>query len=171
MVKFHDACEYANNVSIVMELCEGVVLELSPNGSLAFLLDGSKDEMKWGIKFKVAQGTTESLRYLHKGCKWRIIHRDIKATNILLTKDFELPQICDFELAKWLPEHWTHHTVSKFESAFGYLAPEYLMHGIINKKIDVFAFDILLLELVTGRKALDYSRQSLVLWVQTYFCS
>ena len=71
LVKFHDACEDANNVYIIMELCEGVVLELSPNGSLAFLLYGSKDEMKWGIKFKVTLRTAESLRYLHEGCKQR----------------------------------------------------------------------------------------------------
>ncbi|WRX08539.1 Protein kinase domain - like 10 [Theobroma cacao] len=78
-------------------------------------------------------------------------------------------QICDFGLAKWLPEHWTHHTVSKFEGTFGYLAPEYLMHGIVDEKTDVFAFGVLLLELVTGRRALDYSQQSLVLWVRFFF--
>ncbi|KAK6239264.1 hypothetical protein QUC31_004733 [Theobroma cacao] len=97
-----------------------LVLELSPNGSLASLLYGSKDKLKWGIRFKIALGTAEGLSYLHEGCKRRIIHRDMKAANILLTKDFE-PQICDFGLAKWLPEHWTHHTVSKFEGTFGAL--------------------------------------------------
>ncbi|OMP04985.1 hypothetical protein COLO4_09155 [Corchorus olitorius] len=142
-----------------------LVLELSPNGSLASVLYGSKDKPNWGIRFKIALGTAEGLRYLHEGCKRRIIHRDIKAANILLTKDF-VPQICDFGLAKWLPEHWTHHTVSKFEGTFGYLAPEYLMHGIVDEKTDVFAFGVLLLELVTGRRALDYSQQSLVLWAK-----
>ncbi|XP_022771060.1 receptor-like cytosolic serine/threonine-protein kinase RBK2 [Durio zibethinus] len=142
-----------------------LVLELSPYGSLASFLYGSKDKLKWGIRFKIALGTAEGLRYLHEGCKRRIIHRDIKAANILLTKDFE-PQICDFGLAKWLPEHWTHHTVSKFEGTFGYLAPEYLMHGIVDEKTDVFAFGVLLLELVTGRRALDYSQQSLLLWAK-----
>ncbi|KAK8981064.1 hypothetical protein V6N11_059751 [Hibiscus sabdariffa] len=140
-----------------------LVLELSPNGSLASLLYGSKEKLTWVLGFKIALGTAEGLRYLHEGCKRRIIHRDIKAANILLTKDFD-PQICDFGLAKWLPEQWTHHTVSKFEGTFGYLAPEYLMHGIIDEKTDVFAFGVLLLELVTGRRALDYSQQSLVLW-------
>ncbi|KAL0650137.1 hypothetical protein Bca4012_092828 [Brassica carinata] len=75
-------------------------------------------------------------------------------------------QICDFGLAKWLPEHWTHHIVSKFEGTFGYLAPEYLTHGIVDEKTDVFALGVLLLELVTGRRALDYSKQSLVLWAK-----
>ncbi|KAG8653835.1 hypothetical protein MANES_05G071100v8 [Manihot esculenta] len=142
-----------------------LVLELSPHGSLASLLYGSKDKLTWEIRYKIALGTAEGLLYLHEGCQRRIIHRDIKAANILLTEDFE-PQICDFGLAKWLPEHWTHHVVSKFEGTFGYLAPEYLMHGIVDEKTDVFAFGVLLLELVTGRRALDYSQQSLVLWAK-----
>ncbi|XP_015578201.1 receptor-like cytosolic serine/threonine-protein kinase RBK2 [Ricinus communis] len=142
-----------------------LVLELSPHGSLASVLSGSKETLKWDIRYKIAVGTAEGIRYLHEDCQRRIIHRDIKAANILLTEDFE-PQICDFGLAKWLPQQWTHHVVSKFEGTFGYLAPEYLMHGIVDEKTDVFAFGVLLLELVTGRRALDYSQQSLVLWAK-----
>ncbi|KAL8259133.1 hypothetical protein R6Q59_027086 [Mikania micrantha] len=143
-----------------------LVLELSPNGSLASWLHAAlKEKLDWDIRYKVALGTAEGLLYLHDGCQRRIIHRDIKAANILLTKDFQ-PQICDFGLAKWLPEHWTHHTVSRFEGTFGYLAPEYLMHGIVDEKTDVFAFGVLLLELISGRRALDYSQQSLVLWAK-----
>ncbi|KAM7260009.1 hypothetical protein ACFE04_015750 [Oxalis oulophora] len=142
-----------------------LVLGLSLNGSLAFMLQGSKDKLKWNIRYKIALGTAEGILYLHEGCKRRIIHRDIKAANILVTEDFE-PQICDFGLAKWLPEQWTHHVISKFEGTFGYLAPEFLMHGIVDEKTDVFAFGVLLLELVTGRRALDYSQQSLVMWAK-----
>ncbi|KAM7495940.1 hypothetical protein LguiA_020354 [Lonicera macranthoides] len=142
-----------------------LVLELSPHGSLASLLHGSKTKLEWSIRYKVALGTAEGLVYLHEGCQRRIIHRDIKAANILLAEDFK-PMICDYGLAKWLPKHWTHHTVSKFEGTFGYLAPEYLMHGIIDEKTDVFAFGVLLLELISGRRALDYSHQSLVMWAR-----
>lgn len=142
-----------------------LVLELSEKGSLASVLYGSKEKLPWCIRHKIALGTAKGILYLHEGCQRRIIHRDIKAANILLTKDFE-PQICDFGLAKWLPENWTHHTVSKFEGTFGYLAPEYLLHGIVDEKTDVFAFGVLLLELVSGRRALDYSQQSLVLWAK-----
>ncbi|XP_031740743.1 receptor-like cytosolic serine/threonine-protein kinase RBK2 isoform X3 [Cucumis sativus] len=142
-----------------------LVLEFFPHGSLASTLHGLKEKLEWSIRYKIAIGIAEGLRYLHEGCQRRIIHRDIKAANILLTQDFE-PQICDFGLAKWLPKQWTHHIVSKFEGTFGYLPPEYLSHGIVDEKTDVFAFGVLLLELVTGRRALDYSQQSLVLWAK-----
>ncbi|XP_062096631.1 receptor-like cytosolic serine/threonine-protein kinase RBK2 [Humulus lupulus] len=142
-----------------------LVLELSPHGSLGSMLYGSKEKLIWGIRYKIALGTARGLLYLHEGCQRRIIHRDIKAANILLSEDFEA-QICDFGLAKWLPKHWTHHIVTKFEGTFGYLAPEYLLHGIVDEKTDVFAYGVLLLELVSGRRALDYSNQSLVLWAK-----
>ncbi|XP_058077239.1 receptor-like cytosolic serine/threonine-protein kinase RBK2 isoform X2 [Magnolia sinica] len=142
-----------------------LVLQLSPHGILASRLHDSNEKLDWSIRYKVALGTAEGLNYLHVGCQRRIIHRDIKAANILLTEDFE-PQICDFGLAKWLPDQWTHHTVSNFEGTFGYIAPEYFMHGIVNEKTDVFALGVLLLELITGRKALDCSRQSLVMWAK-----
>ncbi|KAI4329745.1 hypothetical protein MLD38_028093 [Melastoma candidum] len=137
-----------------------LVLELSPNGSLASWLYGSQEKLEWQARYRVALGTAEGLLYLHEGCPRRIVHRDIKAANILLTRDFQ-PQMCDFGLAKWLPEKWTHHTVSKFGGTFGYLAPEYMMHGIVDEKTDVFAFGVLQLELISGCRALDYEQRSL----------
>ncbi|CAA7041239.1 unnamed protein product [Microthlaspi erraticum] len=143
-----------------------LVFRLSPLGSLGSLLHGpSKYKLSWSKRYKVALGTAEGLVYLHEGCQRRIIHRDIKADNILLTEDFQ-PQICDFGLAKWLPKQLTHHNVSKFEGTFGYFAPEYFMHGIVDEKTDVFAFGVLLLELITGHPALDESQQSLVMWAK-----
>ncbi|KAJ6822162.1 receptor-like cytosolic serine/threonine-protein kinase RBK1 isoform X1 [Iris pallida] len=143
-----------------------LVLRYSPNGSLASVLHGSNGAaLEWKIRFKIALGVAEGLQYLHEGCQRRIIHRDIKASNILLTEDYE-PQISDFGLAKWLPDKWTHHIVFPIEGTFGYLAPEYFMHGVVNEKIDVFAYGVLLLELITGRRAVDSSRQSLVIWAK-----
>lgn len=74
-------------------------------------------------------------------------------------------QISDFGLAKWLPSKWTHHAVIPIEGTFGYLAPEYFMHGIVDEKTDVFAFGILLLEIITGRKPVDSSQKNILLWV------
>ncbi|KAK8984114.1 hypothetical protein V6N11_029442 [Hibiscus sabdariffa] len=142
-----------------------IVLQLSPNGSLASMLYGSKEKLNWEIRFKIALGTAEGLCYLHEGCHRRIIHKDIKASNILLSEDFDA-QICDFGLAKWLPDQWTHHTVSKVEGTFGYLPPEFVMHGVVDEKTDVYAFGVLLLELITGRQAIDSSQQSIVMWAK-----
>ncbi|KAK9137080.1 hypothetical protein Sjap_007674 [Stephania japonica] len=144
-----------------------IVLQFSPHGNLASLLHGSKDKLDWAVRYMVALGTAEGLVYLHESCPRRIIHRDIKASNILLTEEFE-PQICDFGLAKWLPKQWTHHTVSRFEGTFGYLAPEYVMHGMVDEKTDVFAFGVLLLELITRRRAVDVAQQSLVMWAKPF---
>ncbi|XVE65700.1 hypothetical protein DITRI_Ditri08aG0020700 [Diplodiscus trichospermus] len=142
-----------------------LVLQLSPHGSLASLLYGPKEKLNWRIRFKIAVGAAEGLSYLHEGCQRRIIHKDIKAANILLTEDFDA-QISDFGLAKWLPDQWTHHTVSKVEGTFGYLPPEFFMHGVVDEKTDVYAFGVMLLELITGRQAVDSSQQSLVMWAK-----
>ncbi|XP_019256241.1 PREDICTED: probable receptor-like serine/threonine-protein kinase At5g57670 isoform X4 [Nicotiana attenuata] len=123
----------------------------------------SNKALEWPMRYKIALGIARGLHYLHKCCKHRIIHRDIKASNVLLGPDYE-PQISDFGLAKWLPNKWTHHAVIPIEGTFGYLAPEYFMHGIVDEKIDVFAFGILLLEIITGRRPVDSSRQNLLLW-------
>nr|GMD58317.1 receptor-like cytosolic serine/threonine-protein kinase RBK1 [Ipomoea batatas] len=151
-----------------------LVLQYLPHGSLALVLHSFKniynaadetETLEWKIRFKVAVGVAEGLHYLHCVCQRRIIHRDITASNILLTEDYG-PQISDFGLAKWLPEKWGHHVVSPIEGTFGYMAPEYFMHGIVDEKTDVFAFGVLLLELITGRQAVDSSRQSLAMWAK-----
>ncbi|KAL0721531.1 hypothetical protein Bca4012_036130 [Brassica carinata] len=144
------------------------VLEYAPHGSLASLLFGGSEEecLDWKKRYKVALGVADGLSYLHNDCPRRIIHRDIKASNILLSQDYEA-QISDFGLAKWLPENWPHHIVFPIEGTFGYLAPEYFMHGIVDEKTDVFAFGVLLLEIITGRRAVDTaSRQSIVMWAK-----
>ncbi|KAI4314429.1 hypothetical protein L6164_027339 [Bauhinia variegata] len=141
------------------------VLQFAPHGSLSSLLFGSEC-MEWSLRFKVALGVAEGLRYLHHDCPRRIIHRDIKASNILLNQNHDA-EISDFGLAKWLPEKWPHHVIFPIEGTVGYLAPEYFMHGIVDEKTDVFAFGVLLLELITSRRAVDdSSRQSLVMWAK-----
>ncbi|XP_028773707.1 probable receptor-like serine/threonine-protein kinase At5g57670 [Neltuma alba] len=143
-----------------------LVFQLSSKGSVASLLhDQNLPPMDWKTRHKIVLGTARGLHYLHKGCKRRIIHRDIKASNILLTSDFE-PQISDFGLAKWLPNQWTHHSIAPIEGTFGHLAPEYYLHGIVDEKTDVFAFGVFLLEVISGRKPVDGSHQSLHNWAK-----
>ncbi|XP_034918136.1 probable receptor-like serine/threonine-protein kinase At5g57670 isoform X2 [Populus alba] len=138
-----------------------LIFHFSSRGSVASLLhDENLPVMDWKIRYKIAIGTARGLHYLHKGCQRRIIHRDIKSSNILLTADFE-PLISDFGLAKWLPSQWTHHSIAPIEGTFGHLAPEYYMHGIVDEKTDVFAFGVFLLEIISGRKPVDGSHQSI----------
>ncbi|CAL8166497.1 unnamed protein product [Prunus armeniaca] len=161
--------DHPNTAKLIGCCVEGgmhLVFELSSLGSLGSLLHGLKaNKLDWSKRYKIALGIADGLLYLHESCQRRIIHRDIKADNILLTEDF-VPQICDFGLAKWLPKQWTHHNVSKSEGTFGYFAPEYFMHGIVDEKTDVYSFGVLLLELISGRPALDDSQKSVVIWAK-----
>ncbi|XP_017438111.1 receptor-like cytosolic serine/threonine-protein kinase RBK2 [Vigna angularis] len=165
--------DHPNTAKLVGCCVEGemhLVFELSTLGSLGSLLHGSdKNKLDWSKRYKIALGIADGLLYLHECCHRRIIHRDIKAENILLTDHFE-PQICDFGLAKWLPEQWTHYNVSKFEGTFGYFAPEYFMHGIVDEKTDVYSFGVLLLEIISGRPALNDLQQNIVLWAKPLLC-
>lgn len=144
-----------------------LIFQFSSKGSVASILhdDESLQIMEWNTRYKIAVGTARGLHYLHKTCPRRIIHRDIKSSNILLTTDFD-PQISDFGLAKWLPSQWTHHSIAPIEGTFGHLAPEYFMHGIVDEKTDVFAFGVLLLEIISGKKPVDGSHQSLHSWAK-----
>ncbi|KAK7356033.1 hypothetical protein VNO80_15299 [Phaseolus coccineus] len=161
--------DHRNTAKLVGCCVEGemqLVFELSTLGSLGSLLHGSdKNKLDWSKRYKIALGIADGLLYLHESCHRRIIHRDIKAENILLTENFE-PQICDFGLAKWLPEQLTHYNVSKFEGTFGYFAPEYFMHGIVDEKTDVYSFGVLLLEIITGRPAVNHLQQNIVIWAK-----
>ncbi|CAI0402906.1 unnamed protein product [Linum tenue] len=143
-----------------------LILSFSQNGNLASALHGKTEEvLEWDTRYRIALGVARGLHYLHKCCKHRIIHRDIKASNVLLGPDYE-PQITDFGLAKWLPNKWTHHAVIPIEGTFGYLAPEYFMHGIVDEKTDVYSFGVLLLEIISGRRPVDSSMQNLLLWAK-----
>ncbi|CAN6220279.1 unnamed protein product [Urochloa humidicola] len=145
-----------------------LVFHFSRRGSVAANLHdeaSASPAMGWEARRGIAVGTARGLEYLHKGCQRRIIHRDIKASNVLLTDDLQ-PQISDFGLAKWLPSEWTHRAIAPIEGTFGCLAPEYYTHGIVDEKTDVFAFGVFLLELLTGRKPVDGSHRSLLSWAR-----
>ncbi|CAI0405226.1 unnamed protein product [Linum tenue] len=125
------------------------------NGSVASRLRG-RPALDWGRRKKIALGTARGLLYLHEQCDPKIIHRDVKAANILLDEDFEAV-VGDFGLAKLL-DHRDSHVTTAVRGTVGHIAPEYLSTGQSSEKTDVFGFGILLLELITGQKALDFGR-------------
>ncbi|CAL1384970.1 unnamed protein product [Linum trigynum] len=145
-----------------------LVYEFVPNSTLEFHLHGkNRPTMDWPTRLKIAIGAAKGLAYLHEDCHPRIIHRDIKAANILLDYNFEA-KVADFGLAKLSQDNYT-HVSTRVMGTFGYLAPEYASSGKLTDKSDVFSFGVVLLELITGRPPLDLQNQmddSLVDWAR-----
>ncbi|XP_057424475.1 LRR receptor-like serine/threonine-protein kinase ERECTA isoform X2 [Lotus japonicus] len=125
------------------------------NGSLWDLLHGptKKKKLDWNLRLKIALGAAQGLAYLHHDCSPRIIHRDVKSSNILLDADFE-PHLTDFGIAKSLCASKT-HTSTYIMGTIGYIDPEYARTSRLTEKSDVYSYGIVLLELLTGRKAVD----------------
>ncbi|KAL3643840.1 Proline-rich receptor-like protein kinase perk8 [Castilleja foliolosa] len=136
-----------------------LVYEYVPNNTLhCHLHDESKPVMDWAGRVKVAAGAARGLAYLHEDCHPRIIHRDIKSTNILLDSNFEA-QVSDFGLAKLAQElDLNTHVSIRIMGTFGYLAPEYVSSGKLTEKSDVYSFGVVLLELITGRMPVNSSQ-------------
>ncbi|OMO91237.1 hypothetical protein CCACVL1_07181 [Corchorus capsularis] len=154
-----------------------LVYDFLSRGSLEENLHGNKKDsgaFGWTERYKVALGVAEALDYLHTNSEHPVIHRDVKSSNILLSDDFE-PQLSDFGLAKWASTSSSHITCTDVAGTFGYLAPEYFMYGKVNDKIDVYAYGVVLLELLSGRKPInnDYPKgqQSLVMWAKPILSS
>ncbi|KAK6132249.1 hypothetical protein DH2020_034009 [Rehmannia glutinosa] len=149
-----------------------LVYDFLSRGSLEENLHGNKkvpSAFGWSERYRVAIGVAEALDYLHNREDQPVIHRDVKSSNILLSDDFE-PQLSDFGLAKWASATSTHITCTDVAGTFGYLAPEYFMYGKVNEKIDVYAYGVVLLELLSGRKPISSNcpkgQESLVMWAK-----
>ncbi|XP_064939003.1 protein NSP-INTERACTING KINASE 1-like isoform X1 [Musa acuminata AAA Group] len=125
------------------------------NGSVASRLKG-KPPLDWITRKRIAVGAARGLLYLHEQCDPKIIHRDVKAANILLD-DYCEAIVGDFGLAK-LMDHRDSHVTTAVRGTVGHIAPEYLSTGQSSEKTDVFGFGILLLELITGRTALEFGK-------------
>ncbi|KAK4430834.1 Proline-rich receptor-like protein kinase PERK1 [Sesamum alatum] len=146
-----------------------LVYEFVQNNTLEFHLHGKgRPVMDWPTRLRIALGAAKGLAYLHEDCHPKIIHRDIKASNILLDFNFEA-KVADFGLAKFSSDANT-HVSTRVMGTFGYLAPEYASSGKLTDKSDVFSFGVMLLELITGRRPVDTNQSfmddSLVDWAR-----
>ncbi|GMH03681.1 hypothetical protein Nepgr_005520 [Nepenthes gracilis] len=146
-----------------------LVYEFVPNKTLEFHLHGDeRPTLSWSTRLIIALGAAKGLAYLHEDCQPKIIHRDIKASNILLDDNFEA-KVADFGLAKFSFDTDTHIS-TRVMGTFGYLAPEYAASGKLTEKSDVFSFGVVLLELITGRRPIDKAQSfrddSMVEWAR-----
>ncbi|KAL6871522.1 hypothetical protein ACP4OV_014351 [Aristida adscensionis] len=142
-----------------------LVYEYMPNRSLDTILfdhDNSCDilncldpeekrRLAWNKRFNIIEGVARGLQYLHEDSRNKIVHRDLKASNILLDVNMN-PKIGDFGLAKLFGQDQTRDVTSHIVGTFGYMSPEYVMHGRYSTKSDVFSFAILVIEIITGRR-------------------
>ncbi|KAK3420889.1 hypothetical protein EUGRSUZ_G00446 [Eucalyptus grandis] len=171
---------HKNLVGLVGYCAEGskrmFVYEYIDNGNLEQWLHGDVgpvSPLTWDIRMKIAVGIAKGLAYLHEGLEPKVVHRDVKASNILLDKGWN-PKISDFGLAKLLGSEASHVT-TRVMGTFGYVSPEYASTGMLNEWSDVYSFGVLLMEIVTGRTPIDYSRpaaeMSLIEWVKEMVAS
>ncbi|TKY49337.1 LRR receptor serine/threonine-protein kinase [Spatholobus suberectus] len=144
LVKLYGCCVEKNNRILVYNYLE--------NNSLSQTLLGGRHSsiyFDWRTRCKICVGVARGLTFLHEEVRPHIVHRDIKASNILLDKDLT-PKISDFGLAKLIPANMT-HVSTRVAGTIGYLAPEYAIGGKLTRKADIYSFGVLLVEIVSGR--------------------
>ncbi|KAF8110100.1 hypothetical protein N665_0088s0111 [Sinapis alba] len=148
-----------------------LVYEYMNNGNLEEWLHGAMRQhgyLTWEARMKVLTCTSKALAYLHEAIEPKVVHRDIKSSNILLDDRFNA-KVSDFGLAKLLGDGKSHVT-TRVMGTFGYVAPEYANTGLLNEKSDVYSFGVLILEAITGRDPVDYARPAsevnLVEWLK-----
>ncbi|KAI5332179.1 hypothetical protein L3X38_022308 [Prunus dulcis] len=146
LVKLYGCCIEGTQRILVYEYLE--------NKSLDQALFGRNDlHLDWPTRFNILLGTARGLAYLHEESRPRIVHRDVKASNILLDAELS-PKISDFGLAKLYDDKKTHIS-TRVAGTIGYLAPEYAMRGHLTEKADVFGFGVVALEIISGRPNSD----------------
>ncbi|KAF5752894.1 serine/threonine-protein kinase [Tripterygium wilfordii] len=148
-----------------------LVYEYVNNGNLEQWLHGDVgpcSPLSWEIRMNIILGTAKGLTYLHEGLEPKVVHRDIKSSNILLDKQWN-SKVSDFGLAKLLGSE-SNYITTRVMGTFGYVAPEYASTGMLNERSDVYSFGILIMELISGRNPVDYSRPpeevNLVDWIK-----
>uniref|UniRef100_A0A7N0TJR2 non-specific serine/threonine protein kinase n=1 Tax=Kalanchoe fedtschenkoi TaxID=63787 RepID=A0A7N0TJR2_KALFE len=150
LVKLYGCCAQGNQLLLVYEYME--------NNCLSRALFGrdraAKLKLDWPTRQRICHGIARGLRYLHEESRVKIVHRDIKASNVLLDKDMNA-KISDFGLAK-LNEGEDTHISTRIAGTIGYMAPEYAMRGYLTSKADVYSFGVVALEIVTGKSNTSY---------------
>ncbi|KAJ1291258.1 hypothetical protein BS78_02G303200 [Paspalum vaginatum] len=133
-----------------------LVYEFVPNRSLDLILFDSENEnrklLNWEQRYNIINGIARGLQYLHEDSRLRVVHRDLKASNILLDENMN-PKISDFGLARIFGRDQTQAVTSRIFGTYGYMAPEYAMRGNYSVKSDAFSFGVMVLEIVTGRSS------------------
>lgn len=171
--------DHPNLVKLIGYCAEGdqrlLVYEYMSHGSLEDHLHGrrpNKKHLDWNTRMKIASGAARGLEYLHDKMKSPVIYRDLKGSNILLDEDFN-PKLSDFGLAKLGPVGDKTHVSTRVMGTYGYCAPDYAMTGQLTFKSDIYSFGVVLLEIITGRKAIDETKgqgeRSLVGWARPLF--
>ncbi|KAJ6795596.1 putative receptor-like protein kinase [Iris pallida] len=136
-----------------------LVYEYVNNGNLEQWLHGAMRQrgfLTWEARIKILLGTAKALAYLHEAIEPKVVHRDIKSSNILIDDDFNA-KVSDFGLAKMLGAGKSYVT-TRVMGTFGYVAPEYANTGLLNEKSDIYSFGVVVLETITGRDPVDYGR-------------
>ncbi|KHN28254.1 G-type lectin S-receptor-like serine/threonine-protein kinase CES101 [Glycine soja] len=130
-----------------------LVYEYMSNKSLDhYLFDASRNnELEWNKRLKIIEGTAQGLVYLHRYSRLKVIHRDLKASNILLDEEMN-PRISDFGLARIFGLKGSEENTSRVVGTYGYMSPEYAINGVVSVKTDVYSFGVLLLEIISGMK-------------------